>query len=423
MKIRSLLSRIRRVIVFALDFPVLVVALPIVVLLRLLRPFILIRLGEFNLIDFGRIGGLYGADWYLCNRGGDNEHRRSIDIFFYLFSTGSICNYQWVKMWKRILPVIIPLNKVTRAVEKLNRSLPGSAVHVVPRLLHIDPMNLALRRSRNAAFRQVIERTEPFLTFTPDEDAQGKREQLALGIPDGVPYICFHARDAAYLDAMMPDHSWAYHGYRDSDIMTYLSAAEELVRRGYYAVRVGSVVKDKIANTRQGIIDYATCGKRSDFLDIYLGAKCRFFLCSDTGISIVPELFRRPVVYVNWVPLQRISTWTRNGLLIGKKLYLRDEKRYLTFHEIINSEFGGNPSSGLLEEKGVELIDNTPEEIADVAVEMDQRLNGTWETLAEDEGLQRRFWDLFGPEKMRSPELRIGAQFLRQNVDLLNGPA
>ena len=37
----------------------------------------------------------------------------------------------------------------------------------------------------------------------------------------------------------------------------------------------------------------------------------------------------------------------------------------------------------------------------------------------EDKELQERFWLLFGPNKIKSPNLRIGAEFLRKNKDLL----
>ena len=67
----------------------------------------------------------------------------------------------------------------------------------------------------------------------------------------------------------------------------------------------------------------------------------------------------------------------------------------------------------------LELIENTPDEIQAVTIEMDERLNGTWRTTEEDEELQQRFWALFGPDKLKSPDLRIGAQYLRDNQELL----
>ena len=54
------------------------------------------------------------------------------------------------------------------------------------------------------------------------------------------------------------------------------------------------------------------------------------------------------------------------------------------------------------------------------AIEMDERLNGTWETTGEDKELQQRFWALFGSDKLKSPDLRIGTEYLRQNQYLLD---
>jgi putative glycosyltransferase (TIGR04372 family) len=91
----------------------------------------------------------------------------------------------------------------------------------------------------------------------------------------------------------------------------------------------------------------------------------------------------------------------------------------MSFSEIINLEFGGNDTNEIFASLNLELIENTSEEILDVTVEMVERLNGTWKTTEEDEELQERFWALFGPDKLKSPDLRIGTEYLRQNKDLL----
>ena len=91
----------------------------------------------------------------------------------------------------------------------------------------------------------------------------------------------------------------------------------------------------------------------------------------------------------------------------------------MSFSEIINFDFGSDDTNELFAKLNLELIENTSEEIHAVTIELDERLNGTWETTEEDEKLQQRFWDLFGPAKLKSPDLRIGAEYLRQNRDLL----
>ncbi len=69
---------------------------------------------------------------------------------------------------------------------------------------------------------------------------------------------------------------------------------------------------------------------------------------------------------------------------------------------------------------GVDVIENTPEELLDMVVEMDERLKGKWQTTEEDEELQQRFWSLLEvTEPNHEFRPRMGAKFLRQNRELL----
>jgi putative glycosyltransferase (TIGR04372 family) len=122
---------------------------------------------------------------------------------------------------------------------------------------------------------------------------------------------------------------------------------------------------------------------------------------------------------MNWTVTLRVPIYALTGLIIIKKFYLKYENSYMTYSEIMSLEFGGNDTDEIFSKLGLELIENTPEEIRAVTIEMDERLNGTWETTAEDEELQQRFWSLFGPDKLKSPDLRIGTEYLKQNKDLL----
>ena len=91
----------------------------------------------------------------------------------------------------------------------------------------------------------------------------------------------------------------------------------------------------------------------------------------------------------------------------------------MSFLEIMNLEFGGIDTNETFAKLNIDLIENTPEEICAVTVEMNDRLDGTWQNTREDENLQQRFWALFGLEKLKSPNLRIGADFLRKHKELI----
>ncbi len=99
---------------------------------------------------------------------------------------------------------------------------------------------------------------------------------------------------------------------------------------------------------------------------------------------------------------------------------MRDEHRFMTFREILESGVGRFLQTEQYKKCNLEIIDNTPEEIEAATIEMEERLKGTWTTTEEDEDLQRRFWALFKPSDInRVFRSRIGTEFLRQNRDLL----
>ena len=85
---------------------------------------------------------------------------------------------------------------------------------------------------------------------------------------------------------------------------------------------------------------------------------------------------------------------------------------------------GYSLSSAEYNSKGVQIINNTPEEIRDVVIEMVERLNGTWKAYEEDEELQKRFWEIFpknaldafsGKPLHGAIRAKFGASFLRNN--------
>jgi len=266
----------------------------------------------------------------------------------------------------------------------------------------------------------LIAKCKAHLYFTDEEEVRGSAELLKMGIPKEGEFICFHNRDEVYLDTVLDGADWSYHDFRDSKIADYLPAARALADQGYYLLRMGSHVKEQLNAAHPRVIDYAT-RFRSDFMDIYINAKCRFFIASNAGIFAIATVFRRPVAFVNFIPLEYVRASNPHDLFIPKKLWLKDERRFLRFREIIESGIGRLFDTEKYAKLGIEVIDNTPQEICALTSEMDERLKGSWKALAEDDALQQCFWSIFkNSELNRVFLLRIGAEFLRQNRSLLD---
>jgi putative glycosyltransferase (TIGR04372 family) len=180
---------------------------------------------------------------------------------------------------------------------------------------------------------------------------------------------------------------------------------------------MGATVEKPFRSENPRIIDYARSGKRSEFMDIYLGAHCAFCLTSGTGIDAIPYIFRRPMAFTNYVPVEYLQTFIPRSIGIWKHHY-RDGKR-MTFAEIIESGAGQFFRADQFAEAGITLVDNTPEEIRDVAVEM------AWNLLhgANQDELfpQDEFWKAFprsispynGKPIHGEIRMRIGREFLK----------
>ena len=183
---------------------------------------------------------------------------------------------------------------------------------------------------------------------------------------------------------------------------------------------MGSAVAEKLPDLNNSrIIDYASY-YRTDFGDIYLSAKCKFFLGNGAGLLCVPYIFHVPVAMANNIPMNLSPSPRKGDLFIPKKIWSIKEKRFLTFREIVESGIGDYIYSEQYAKAGVKPVENTANEILDLAIEMNERLDGTFKTTEEDEELQKKFHSLFKlHHQCYGTPVRIGTKFLRENKELL----
>jgi putative glycosyltransferase (TIGR04372 family) len=222
------------------------------------------------------------------------------------------------------------------------------------------------------------------------------------------------------LEKTFPGRNWDYHKFRNCAIENYMPTAEEMTKRGHRVIRMGSIVGDLMNVENPKIIEYARKGYRTELLDIYLCANCYFFVSCGSGLDGVSWFFKRPVVFLNFYHLEYINSWSPRYITIFKKHWLKKEKRFMTVKEILESGAGRFLHAEDYENMGIKLVENTPEEILDVCIEMDERLKGIWQTNEEDEELQRHFWSFFKLSDLHCViRSRVGTKFIRQNRELL----
>lgn len=267
----------------------------------------------------------------------------------------------------------------------------------------------------------LIETSLPMLHvgFTLTEQWDGHEALTRLGV-DG-SHVLVHARDDAYLDAHMPGGygaGWDYHDYRDADIDTYLPAMHAIVEQGHTAVRFGHTAAKPLGHTGPHLVDYPYTGERSDMLDCWLAATCRWMLVSSSGPASLGALFRRPIAFANCAPfLTVVEPLFPMGRLFLPKLYERDGE-VMSVREIIAGGYDKFDETDKYTDQGVRLVDNTPDEIVDLAEEMHMRQTGGWgPDTGVEQDQQAAFWEACGEPD--HGKLRIGARFLRAHADEL----
>lgn len=254
----------------------------------------------------------------------------------------------------------------------------------------------------------------PLLALTADDVARGRDELAKMGVPHDVRFVCFHNREGGYSPS---DEQW--HSYRNCNVLNYLEAARCLVERGIYCVRLGDPTTQPLPRM-PGVVDYAHSDSRSDWMDVFLCAQCEFFIGNSSGPLLLAGAFGRPMCLANLVPLSTVLPFGPRDLGIPKLLWHEQERRYLTFREIFESQTANFRFSRLYREHGILPMENPAEDIRDLALESLDRLAGRASYTEEDERLQARFKALMRPgHTTYGSASRIGRDFMRKYAYLI----
>ena len=265
---------------------------------------------------------------------------------------------------------------------------------------------------------EAYSRGQPILSFTDEEEARGRELLTEMGIGENDWFVALHVRDSAYLDADKKEAQATLSNgkhHRDADVSTYFDACRLIVEKGGYVLRLGAIVESPLPDLGPKIIDYSR-HFRSDFMDIYLLKACRFMLGSDSGYSSMPLLFNVPVAQANFGEFCYAGFADRH--LYTPKLYRSTKDgRILTFPELKDLGLFTNGQANVyflrqkLDDLGLELFDNSAEEVLDLCQDMFDRFEGRSPS-AEAVRLQEKFRSYFGDADAASPyAAHIGPRF------------
>ena len=384
-------------------------AVPAVYLMRWLKPWVLVRVGTFNSGRIGHFAGDVGHHYAALKEQPANH----VDLYWLAEKT---CNDFWAAIVCRSFPIAYWV----RHLDRWNRIIPGGHHH--------------FRLSSETGTRDIqalLERHPESMPFTPQENQRAADWLKRFGWKEGDRFVCLLVRDDEYL-ANDPVHGngddrsyskWQYHAYRNSDIETYVPAVEWLAQQGVWVFRMGKQMARRIPSTHERVIDYAFRDDKSDFLDVWLFAHCDLCITTGSGPDMISDVYRRPVLAVNFLPLRNLWSWS-NALHCPKHLSWSDSGIPLNWREhLVHSYYETNQYT----EAGIAIHNLTADELLEITKECWLRLQGEWVDDESDLAAQSKCWDILKKipdyEKFHGwlhPESRISSVFLRDNPGFLN---
>ena len=360
--------------------------------------------------------GLFGnLDYYV--KAGILGWRPPHKIIMLLPDEAPVSNRCFLDYWSQHITVI---------------SDPKTIQALSPLVKHLeDPIHWALTCNGQALFLPAAntmvqkqwdaEQRPPLMTLSTSDYERGWRCLKGLGVPKDAWFVCLHVREPGFKDGDSTNDS-----YRNADIDTYLSAIKTVVDHGGWVIRMGNPTMKPLAAMNQ-VIDYAHCDVRSDWMDVFLSAQCRFFIGTSTGLGVIAMAFGAPTVKTNYLPWNALWLSSKD-LFLPKLFWSLREKRNLTFPEILSSPLSSGIDQSSYDKLGVEILENTPEEINDIVLEMLMRIDGKLTYSASDERLQKQFQSLtaacgtFPAAKDLTINCRMGNAFLGKHATLLEPP-
>jgi len=255
----------------------------------------------------------------------------------------------------------------------------------------------------------------PLLSLKPEHRLAGRRILEAAGIPSDAWFVCLHVREPGFFrEGELP-----YAKFRNANIGNFELAVQAIRAKGGYVVRVGDSTMMPYPPTA-GVFDYALSSSKSDWMDVFLCADCRFFVGSTSGLYHVPGTFGVPCVLVNWVSFCTIP-WECDHIYIPKLIRRNDKSgELLSFREMLDGKNRWIFSDGRsIREHGFDVIDNSPEEVREAVEEMMECLDGRFDRIPGDAERIEKFAILSAGLK-DTGAARISTKFLRRHATLLS---
>lgn len=267
----------------------------------------------------------------------------------------------------------------------------------------------------HAIIHQASEGRPPLLTLTDAHRARGRKVLASHGLKADDWFVALHIRESNDSQDI-----------RNAKASNYLAAIREITGRGGWVIRLGDRKMTPLP-TLERVVDYPFTADKSEWMDVFLAADCRFQLGGSSGPRILSQMFGAPTLCVNGLPYLNCAYTLSKRDMYLPKILRREDGSLVRLTEAIVPPISMLTFSYLYAHHGLSWIDNTEEELAEATRDMLDYTEGRYAMSQDEARMQKSFADASAraADQYRKYSGRIAAQplipksFMNRHRDLL----
>ena len=239
-------------------------------------------------------------------------------------------------------------------------------------------------------------------------------------------FVSLHARNNLYIQKHgLNDKN--FHDFRNFDFNDYSLVIQYLKNNNNSVIKLGETFREENFKIPENSFFSSKNFNSNEEIDYLLNAYSRYNIIGNSGIVGISYILRKKVIYANLIPLKlsNLSYCSPGSIILPKKVFDNQKGRFLTFEENIKINFSIHLESDPYLKNNLSVINNSPQEILDAAIEMEERLEGN-NNNNDSAKLNDQFWKSItnnNQEKINflknELKLSVSNKFLKDNQNLL----
>jgi putative glycosyltransferase (TIGR04372 family) len=233
------------------------------------------------------------------------------------------------------------------------------------------------RRLYDASYQHAFGHAGSLPNLVKPSYFEDRRSDLyaKYGIPADKPIAVVHVRESGWWRA-------AYHDFRNASISNYIEAINFLIARGFFVVRIGDATMTPADCASPDFLDLARSPSFVDGEDACLIAYCSLYIGQTSGPYSLAAIMGKDAIITN-EPGAYIGRWVHDEetdplmLVLYKTNVSRADGHRFSLLDILFRQVRHTAEE--YERDGIDLVENTSEEILLTVQEYLARRSGAWD--------------------------------------------